>query len=216
MAGFLPKRIVLVDIKAKLNQLNFQQLLNAIQAWFYPRPLNTTHRCCIQVSPKEITLLHVNKIQDMVEVLLHETIQYDDLASLRLVLTGLTKQYELNKMPLYWLLSLEDYQLFLIDSLPVAKNEFHAALNWRIRSLINYPIEEALTDSFLIPPKKADSETNMVAAVAAKMTPLIKIIEVFQKAELRLSVIDIPELALRNLSALYETEEKKYWHVVFL
>lgn len=179
------------------------------------QPEITTHRCCIYISSKEISFLHINHVQDTIEILLLEDFQYDDLSTVPLVLSGMVKKYGLQSIPTSWLLLPEDYQLFLIESLPVAADEFHDALNWRVKSLLNYPIEEAVLDYFKLPAKKKSSENFMVVAVAARMNQLIKTIDMFKKTDLCLTTIDIPELAMRNLTAPIENDEKSTAFIYF-
>ena len=176
----------------------------------------TSHRCCIMLSPKEITLIHLNRLQDSIEILFLEKLQYDDLYSLSLVLAGTVNKYQLNTMPTYWLLTPADYQLFLIESLPVEPEEFNDALRWRIRSLITYPLEDAMLDYFKLPNKKGTTTVSpMIAAVVARFMELSKTIQAMNKGGLRLTTIDIPELAMRNLTNFYENDEKSTAFIYF-
>lgn len=178
------------------------------------QPVSTTQRCCISLANSEITFIQLNKTQGETELLLSEQLQYDDFNTLPLILTSLVKKHNLQFIPTYWLLPPDDYQLFLIDSLPVEKDEVRDALNWRIRNLINYPIEDAKIDYFKLPPKKTSSE-NMIGAVAARINNLIKVIDILQKAGLYITTIDIPEFALRNLTAITERDEKSTAFIYF-
>ncbi|MBA3661726.1 MAG: hypothetical protein H0W64_08370 [Gammaproteobacteria bacterium] len=114
-----------------------------------------------------------------------------------------------------WLLGFEDYQLFLIESLPVPKDEFQEALQWRIRSLITFPLEEATLDYFTLPSKKNAPENPMIAAIISKSSQLLKGIELIKKSNIRLDKIDIPELAMRNLTAFFENDEKSSAFIYF-
>jgi len=126
--------------------VQLEKYVKDIQNWIKPyfaekQPTITSERCCINITTKEISLVQINRVNGEIELLRAESLPYDDMNNLPLVLAGLVKRYALNTVPIYWLLQTDDYHLFLIDSLPVPKNEFREALNWRIRSLISYPIE---------------------------------------------------------------------------
>lgn len=175
----------------------------------------TTHRCTLSLSPRELTIVHLNKTDQAIELLEARTYPYDDIGNLPLILAGIVKKNGLTDIPIFWLLSPDDYQLILIDSLPVPENEMKGALNWRIRSLINYPIDEAAVDYFTIPAKKTTPDRPMIAAVTAKRDALNRIIDIYKNAGLSLTTIDIPELALRNLTALYENDEKSTAMIYF-
>jgi MSHA biogenesis protein MshI len=147
--------------------------------------------------------------------LLAESFQFENINNLPLILTGFIKKHELYDVPAYWLLPPDAYQLFLLESLPVPKDEFWDALNWRVRSLISYPIEEATLDYFTIPEKKASSNNTMIAVVTANVNDLKRTVDIFQHSGVNLTTIDIPELALRNLTSLYENDEKSTAFIYF-
>jgi len=168
----------------------------------------TTARCCFSITGNEITFLYLNKLLNSIELFAYDTFQFETLNSLSLILAGLSKKYNLANVPAYLLLDPEHYQLFLIESLPVKADEFKEALNWRLKSLLTYPMKEATIDYFTLPISKSAPDTQMIAAVAAKTKLIESYADALEKAQLHLTVIDIPELALRNLTGLYEQDEK--------
>jgi MSHA biogenesis protein MshI len=131
-----------------------------------------------------------------------------------MVLSDINQRYLLATTPIYWLLSPDDYQLFITDTLPVKKEEFRDALKWRARSLLSYPVEEAMLDYFTLPAKKGTTGP-MLALTAVKADLISKVVRVIKKSGLNLTMIYIPELALRNLSSLYETDEKSTGVIYF-
>lgn len=169
--------------------------------------LETSQRCCLNIGAKEITLLIIDKAGDQTELLSTDVIQYDGIDNLSFVLSNVNQKYLLSAVPLYWLLNPEDYQLFVMDTLPVKEEEFTEALRWRARSLLTYPVEQASIDYFNLPAKRG-SNTGMMGLVAAKLAYLEQIDKIVKDTNLNLTTIYIPELALRNLAALYETDEK--------
>lgn len=193
--------------------MNLSSLGNKVLARLAPyleekQPPITTERCCVYLDSTYLQLIHINKKENAIELLHAETFEFDQLENLPLVLSGFVEKSNLNKIPTYWLLSPGDYQLFMIDSLPVPKDEIRAALSWRLRSLLSYPIDEAAIDFFMIPAKKSAPEHPMISAVAARKNQLSKTIDMLEKSGLPLMVIDVPELALKNLSSLNEDDEK--------
>lgn len=176
---------------------------------------DTTERCCIYISSQDIYLVHCDIKEDTYYLLHYQIIPYsasDDLATL---FSTLHKRYNLQSVPTTWTLSPEDYQLFLIESLPVPADEFRDALSWRIRSLISYPLEEAILDCFTIPSKKTAQDSAITAAIVAKQNLLNKTIQSLKANGLNLNTIDIPELAMRNLTALYENDAKPTAFIYF-
>lgn len=168
----------------------------------------TTHRCCIYFTPNHVELVHINKKENAIELLEAQSFTLEDRNNLPLVLSSFVEKNNLNNVPVYWLLAPDDYQIFLIDALPVPEEEIRSALTWRIRSLISYPVENAAVDYFTIPAKKAAPDQRLITAVAAQKNELENTIKLIKDAGLHLAVIDIPELSLKNLSDLYEEDEK--------
>lgn len=190
-------------------ELYAKKWLNKLEPWLSESaPLDATQRICLSFTGNTISLLQINKNAADIAILQNEDIEFENTDNLTILLTAVTKRYQLEHIPAYWLLSPDDYQLFFIDALPVKGDEFKDALNWRLRSLINFPIQEAAIDHFLLPAKKGASNQPMVVAVTARKQELQKNIETFEKAGITLTTIDIPELALRNLTAACENDEK--------
>ena len=194
-----------------------EKIRHLLSSFFSIQPLSVKmgERICITISPKEISFIHLNKTQEMLELLHVETLPYDQFEHLPLVLSGIVKKYKLEKTPVYCLLPPEDYQLFIIESLPVQEKEFDEALKWRVRSLINFPLENAMIDYFKLPAKKISPNHPMIAVVVSKKDRIEKLIQIFQKSHLSLTNISIPELALKNLSTLYEKDEQSSAFIYF-
>lgn len=106
------------------------------------------------------------------------------------------------------LLAQNEYQLFQIEKPNVPADELKQAISWKLKDMIDYPVDQATIDVIDIPtdPNNANRQ-SYVYAVAAKnsvigdyMTRLI------DYAGSGLEVIDIPELAQRNIAAYLEQE----------
>lgn len=105
------------------------------------------------------------------------------------------------------LLAQGQYQLLQVDlpdnlprDAPLA--ELRETLRWRIKEMVDFPIEQAGIDILPIPPQSG--RTPQLWAVAASHGVLQPRVQVFQDAKLALAAIDIPELAQRNLGGLFE------------
>ena len=180
-----------------------------------PRQIVTTHCCCIAFSLTELSIIHVNKTPAAVELVLAETIAHTGLDNLSSILSEVVRKHKLATVPAYWLLSPEEYQLFILDSLPVKDDELRDALQWRIRSMVSFSIDETVIDYFSLPAKKATPTNTMIAAVVAKMDILTKQVALFEQAGLQITVIDVPELAMRNLTSFCENDEKSTAFIYF-
>jgi MSHA biogenesis protein MshI len=98
-----------------------------------------------------------------------------------------------------------DYQLLVLEAPNVPQEELRAAIRWRIKDMIDYHVDDATVDVLDIPVDKAASGRGRSMFAAAARNEIIQAcVEKFHGAGVPLSVIDIPETAQRNLSALYE------------
>lgn len=189
------------------------RITDKIKGWIHPllheeRPKRSSTSCVLTLSDKTITLLGGNLTTANPEVLFYKNLSETNEDELKLVLGGLIDQYDLANANIIWLLNANDYELNLVESMPVPKNEMLPALSWRVRSLISYPVDEAVLEYFELPPKKNTPNSPFIGAVTARRAKLATTIEHCKTLNLNLSVIDIPELAMLRLSSIYENDEK--------
>ena len=64
-------------------------------------PKMITHRCCIRISPKEISLIHIEKTKDQIKLFMAESIVYDGASNLLLVLVDIVNKHKLQFIPVY-------------------------------------------------------------------------------------------------------------------
>jgi MSHA biogenesis protein MshI len=101
-----------------------------------------------------------------------------------------------------------DYQLLLVEAPDVLPAELKAAVRWRLKDAIDFPVEDAVVDVFGIPEPARRTGAKMTYAIAAKRQAVESQVAIFKGTSLRFDVIDIPEMALRNLvSQMPEAEE---------
>ena len=105
------------------------------------------------------------------------------------------------------LLAPVEYQLLLVEAPAVPEAELKSAVRWRVKDLIDYPVDDATMDVLDIPPESdAAARGHSVYAVAARNEVVRERMRTFEQARIPLSVIDIPETAQRNLAALHESD----------
>ncbi|MDE2349726.1 MAG: hypothetical protein KGL92_14580 [Gammaproteobacteria bacterium] len=95
----------------------------------------------------------------------------------------------------------DDYQMLLVEAPDVLPAEIKAAVRWRLKDLIDYPVADAVIDVFPIPEPARRSSAKMMYAIAARRHAIEQQVAVMRGASAALDVIDIPELALRNVAA---------------
>jgi len=91
-----------------------------------------------------------------------------------------------------------------ITDLP--RQELREALRWRIKEMVDFPVEQAGIDVVEIP--AAGSRARQLWVVAARHETVRDCVHLFQDARVALDAIDIPEMAQRNLAGLFEEENR--------
>jgi MSHA biogenesis protein MshI len=101
-----------------------------------------------------------------------------------------------------------DYQFMSVESPGVPREELKSAMRWRLKDILDFPIDEATFDVLDIPldPNAVARPQQSVFAIAARNGVITARQKMFNAAKIKLRVIDIPEMAQRNVSALLEPE----------
>ena len=98
-----------------------------------------------------------------------------------------------------------EYQMLNVDAPNVLPEELKTAVRFRLQDMIDYHVDDATIDVLDIPVDKGGaSRTHTMFAVAARNSVIAQRQGLFEAAKLKLTVIDIPEMAQRNISALAE------------
>jgi MSHA biogenesis protein MshI len=161
--------------------------------------------CCITISPNEFSLACARNTLGKIELEFCASYPYENINKLKLALTALVKQHQLTKANCSWVLAPQDYQLLLSDDLPVIAEEFQAAIRWKLKDLFHFPVDDIVIDHFIVPAYKSDTKTKIMV-VAASASFLRETCETLKTCGLEVSTIDIPELALRNITALSDRD----------
>ena len=111
------------------------------------------------------------------------------------------------RLPATTLLDPSEYQLLLVEAPDVRPDELRSAVRWRIKDLISFHIDDAVIDVFEIPDQRQQHRNRMMYAVAAKSSAVQERAAALENAGLAVTVVDIPEMALRNLAMLSPAEK---------
>ncbi len=103
-----------------------------------------------------------------------------------------------------------EYNLHVMDNPPVPIDERAEALRWVLKEMVDFPVETACIDVIDVPVVGAASNTRAqnVMTISASEWAIKEHIAPFSAANVPLEVVDIPELAQRNVSALLETDNR--------
>lgn len=120
-------------------------------------------------------------------------------------LEKLTGDLNLERYRCTTLLQYGEYQMLPVEAPKVPAEEMIAAVRWRIKELLDYPVDNATVDALDIPTEKyAPHRPHSLYAIVAPNEVIRRRATVLEQAGIPLSAIDIPELAQRNIAALLE------------
>lgn len=107
-----------------------------------------------------------------------------------------------------------DYALTQMEAPPVQPEERKEALRWALKDVVNFPIESACIDIIDLPSENLPAGRPAgVLVVSAAEQAVRDCVAPFVTAKVRLDVVDVPEMAQRNIAALVADENRG---VVFL
>jgi MSHA biogenesis protein MshI len=112
----------------------------------------------------------------------------------------------LDKQPCTALLAIGDYQLLIVDAPEVPPEELRAAIRWRIQDMIDFHVDDAVLDVFDAPPA-GPANSKQLYVVVARTDTVKQHIDELENAGVNLDVIDIPELAMRNIASRLPEDE---------
>lgn len=115
-------------------------------------------------------------------------------------LAALVRELDLKRARCTTVLNEGDYKLLLTEAPNVPPDELKAALRWRIKDLIDFHVNDAALDAFDLPGMEhaGPRETYVVAARSSAIRGRA---DLLSAAGINLDIIDIPELAQRNIAA---------------
>jgi len=117
------------------------------------------------------------------------------------LLTQMAADHNLKRGPCTTVLNEGDYRLLQTEAPDVKAEELKAALRWRIKDLIDFHVNDATIDVFDVP-IELPGRTALVYVVVGRNDAIRKRVDFMHDAGVALSIIDIPELAQRNLAQL--------------
>lgn len=161
---------------------------------------------CINLMRDRVDISHVRPADGgKPEILLCDSYRKegDDAATL----ARLRRELQLDRYRCTTLLKSGEYQMVQVEAPNVPAAEAKTAVRWRIKDMIDYPVETATVDAVFIPAAAgAAGHSPQMFVVAAKNDVIAATVRPFNEVDIALDVIDIPELAQRNLAQRYEEE----------
>ena len=101
-----------------------------------------------------------------------------------------------------------EYQMLAVDAPSVPAEEVKTAVRWRLKDMLDFPVDQATIDVLDIPIDKGAQGRHSLFAVAARNSLIEARQNLFAGARINVTAIDIPEMAQRNISALVEIDSR--------
>jgi MSHA biogenesis protein MshI len=122
-------------------------------------------------------------------------------------LARLRKECKLDEYRCTTLLKFADYKMHSLDAPNVPVGELKNAVRWRMKDILDFPLEQATIDVLDVPvDANGQSRSHSVYAVAARNDVIERTIKSFNESNVPLEAIDVPALAQRNIASLFEPQ----------
>ncbi|MBB3168768.1 MSHA biogenesis protein MshI [Simiduia aestuariiviva] len=155
----------------------------------------------LQFRSGQLNLAHCVRADDQPRLRICESLEVDDTWDARAQLLGeRVKSLNLAGVGCNLVLEPEHYQLFMMEAPKVPDEELREAIKWKVKDLINFPLEEAVIDVMPLPEDCGREGQKLVYAVVAKREFIKPAIAAVLDAKLTLNSIDIDEMSARNLA----------------
>ncbi|KAB2311577.1 agglutinin biogenesis protein MshI [Betaproteobacteria bacterium SCN2] len=159
----------------------------------------------IALSGDAACAVHVRRVSSGTPVVTLATCHAAAADSVEAALEKLARECHADRHQCTTLLSSREYQILSVDSPSVPPAELKTAIRWRLKDLLDYHVDDATIDVLDIPQEKnAPPRSHPMYAIAARSAIIEQRQALFGQARIPLSVIDIPEMAQRNIAALLE------------
>src|SRR5512134_2006502 len=97
------------------------------------------------------------------------------------------------------------YQMQLVEAPAVPSAEMRQAVRWKLKDLLDYPVDAATIDVVPVPSDAAGiGRAQYLYAVSARNEQIGARMRLFHDARFPLEAIDVPEMAQRNIAHLFE------------
>lgn len=156
----------------------------------------------VSLIDKELALAHVNNTAGQPTLLTCEHVTLAAPQDGGKVLAEKAQSLGLEQTRCNYVLAHDDYSLLLVEAPNVEPAELASAAKWKIKDMIDRPLEQLAISVFPVPHDAYRSQRDMLYVVAADRKKIQSVVEMVTNAGLQLVSIDIPELAMRNLTSL--------------
>lgn len=151
-------------------------------------------RVGLLVAPEGLCLAQLNEQGKLIHCQFYKG--EGDTAAL---LQTLVNDLQLKGTPCTVVLDSGYYQLVMAEAPAVSDQEMSQAVRWKIKELLEFPLEEAAIEHFMLPADAYRGRQKMLFAAALRKTDLQNLITPIEATGLAVDCVEIAELAVHNL-----------------
>lgn len=170
--------------------------------WFAKRKAIADGLLGIETGPEGIALARVRRVPGeaprLLDCLFRRAAPADQAATLK----SLVAERGLAGVPVNLVLHPATYQMLLLDTPEVPAEELRDAMRWRVKDLIDEPLEQVVVDAFNLPADAYRGRSRMAYCAVLGKARMQAWGDLVEQAGLSLRSIDVTEMAFRNLGLL--------------
>ncbi len=131
-------------------------------------------------------------------------------------LAELVKEHALEGMACNLTLPFDQYQTFPIEKPKVENAELAEAARWKVKDLLDYDLENAVTDVYAFPNDALRGRPEQLNVVACRRAIVQGNVDLVNASDLELESIDIADLALRNVAMRIASDSERPVALLYL
>ena len=132
-----------------------------------------------------------------------------DFRDARTSVERVARELKLGRYQCSTMLRAGEYDLLLVDAPNVPPAEMKSALRWKVKGMVDYPLDQTTIDFLAIPAQGLpEGRAPQLYAVVARNEVLQQRVQRYDEAGIPLAAIDIPDTAQRNIATLYQSDER--------
>lgn len=129
-------------------------------------------------------------------------------AALGPALANAVHELDARGLPVCATLPHTSYSLVQLETPEVPDDELREAMRWRVRDLIDFPVEHAVIDVFPLPESHRPGAPALLYVVVAQSAAVDALVDALHDAGLDVAAVDIVEMAMRNLSLHFDRPDR--------
>jgi len=132
------------------------------------------------------------------------------------VLNDLVSEFSLSGLPCYVVIPAEQYKIYPIEKPKVEENELADAARWKVKDLLDFDLESAVTDIYEFPSDALRGRPEQLNVVVCRSAIVQELVNLVTQSDLVLENIDIVDLAVRNVASRISSDEHRAVAVLYL